>query len=748
MSADDEELAKDLGLLSALTIGIGVMIGAGIFVLPGAAAAEAGPAAAAAFIVGGIIASFTALSISELGTAMPKAGGAYYYVNDALGPLFGSIAGWGNWIGLAAAVAFYLIGMGSYAAIFIPVPSIELGAYTLTSSQVIGLLAGLFFLGVNYIGAKETGQVQIAIVVVLVAIVGGFTLIGMLQVNPENLRPFAPVETGGWGAVFPAAALVFVTYLGFAEINTAAEELKNPGRNLPIAVIGSLVFVTLLYALVMVVVLGVVPYQTVIGFGDIAVARIAEGMLGPLGLLALTFAGLLATASSANASILASSRINFAMGRDGIVTPKLNEIHSRFATPYRSIALTGGLVLAFILVGDIAVLAKAGSVLHLIVYGLLNLALIVYRESNAEGYNPDFKAPLYPFVPILGAVLSFGLIAFMATMEIVLSLLFVIFGIAWYAFYARNTARKAGVLAEYIEGRREDLPPSVVSTARSIQPNGGEFRVLVSLSNPASQPDLVTVGSAIASQRGGVVDAVHIITVPEQTPLEYAAEHFDDERETSAELLEAAERDAGYYGIPFEKSTIFSHRSIPEIFGAARTHDADLVVMGWGPNAYGTGGRIESGLGDLIQSLPCDFIALKSQQFDPERILVPTAGGPSSDLSVEIADMLRHEFGSDITLLHVTDDVQAGEEFLADWAEERGLRDVELRVEPGDVDSGIERAATNHSMVIIGATGRGLLSRLVYGSSVLAAVEDTDCSVLLAERPIRRSIRERLFGTR
>lgn len=748
MSADDEELAKDLGLLSALTIGIGVMIGAGIFVLPAPAAAEAGPAAAAAFVLGGMIAAFTALSISELGTAMPKAGGAYYYVNDALGPLFGSIAGWGNWIGLAAAVAFYLIGMGSYVAIFIPIPEIDLGVYALTSSQVIGLLAGLLFLGINYIGAKETGRVQIGIVLVLVAIVGGFTLVGMIRVDPTNLRPFAPIETGGWGAVFPATALVFVTYLGFAEINTAAEELKNPGRNLPIAVIGSLVFVTILYALVMMVVVGAVHYQTVIGFGDVAVARIAEGMLGPIGLLALTFAGVLATASSANASILASSRINFAMGRDGIVTRKLNEIHPRFSTPYRSIALTGALVFVFILVGDIAVLAKAGSVLHLIVYGLLNLALIVYRETDVEGYDPDFTIPLYPYVPIMGAILSFGLIAFMATTEILLSLLFIIFGIIWYAFYARNTAQKVGALARHIETRREELPPTVVSTAQSIQPNGGEFRVLVSLANPESQPDLVTIGCAIANQRDGIVEAIHILTVPDQTSLEHAAEHFHEEREASADLLTAARRDAGYYGVPFEQSSIFSHRLIPEIFDAARTHDADLVVMGWDPDSYNSAGRIESSLGDLTQALPCDFIAVKGRQFETERILVPTAGGPASDLSAEIAALFRREFGSVITLLHVNDDIGAGEEFLEKWAKERELDDVELRVESGDVDSVIKRAATEHSLVIIGATGRGILSRLVSGSSVLDAVEDADCSVLLSERPTPRSIRERLFGRR
>lgn len=434
----DQELSKELGMLSALAIGVGVMICAGIFVLPAPGAKMAGPASVAAFVLAGFVASFTALSISELGTAMPRAGAAYYYINDSLGPMFGSIAGWGNWIGLAASVAFYLIGLGSYTTIFLPVPEIHLGVYVLNPAQFVALMAGIFFIGVNIVGTRETGNVQIGLVILLVTILSIFTVTGLFYINLENLQPFAPPETGGWGSIFPAAALIFVTYLGFAEINTAAEEIQNPARNIPLAVIGSLVIVTVLYALIIAVMTGVVGYQAVIDHGDVAVVKIAEHLLGPAGRIALLVAGLLAMASSANASILASSRINFAMGRDGIIPEELNVLHPRFETPYRSIGLTGALVLFLILIGDIEVLAKAGSVLHLIVYGLLNVALIVYRETDAEGYEPDFKIPFYPIVPTFGTIFSFGLIAFVSTIELLLTVIFVTFGFIWYFLYARS----------------------------------------------------------------------------------------------------------------------------------------------------------------------------------------------------------------------------------------------------------------------------------------------------------------------
>ncbi|PHQ43377.1 cationic amino acid transporter [Halorubrum sp. C191] len=273
--------------------------------------------------------------------------------------------------------------------------------------------------------------------------------------------------------------------------------------------------------------------------------------------------------------------------------------------------------------------------------------------------------------------------------------------------------------------------------------------VMVALSNPRTEGALVALAGALAEHRGGRLLAVHVVTVPDQTSLETAAANRERLDRSSADLLAAAVDDAAAFDAPVETKTVLSHRGIEEVFDAARTNDADAVVMGYGGARF-AGGRAEGSLDELARDLPCDFLVLDGQRLDAGEVLVSTAGGPSSDLSAEVALALRDVSGAEVSLLHVVDEGEAasGREFLTDWADGHGLGDVDLRVETADIGATIERIGEGYDLVVVGATERGLLSRVVRGSLASAAIQRLDTSVLLAERPSSRSLQERLIGGR
>ncbi|TKX82078.1 universal stress protein [Halorubrum sp. SD626R] len=273
--------------------------------------------------------------------------------------------------------------------------------------------------------------------------------------------------------------------------------------------------------------------------------------------------------------------------------------------------------------------------------------------------------------------------------------------------------------------------------------------VLVALANPRTEGALVALGGALAEREGGRVLAIHVVTVPDQTSLEKAAENRERLDESSDELLSAAVADAAAFDAPIETKTVLSHRGIEEVFDAARTNDADAVVMGYGGARF-AGGRVEGSLDELARELPCDFLVFDGERLDPGNVLVPTAGGPSSDLSAEVAAALRDVAGAGVTLLHVAEpgETETGRSFLVGWADGHGLGDADLRIETGDVEETIERVGEGYDLVIVGATERGLLSRIVRESLASEAIERLDAPVLLAERPSSRSLRERLFGGR
>ncbi|AUX07789.1 formate/nitrite transporter family protein [Halalkaliarchaeum desulfuricum] len=288
----------------------------------------------------------------------------------------------------------------------------------------------------------------------------------------------------------------------------------------------------------------------------------------------------------------------------------------------------------------------------------------------------------------------------------------------------------------------------VVDTVEDIVRDPDDYRILVPIANPRTESNLIKLASAIAETRGvGTVHAVNIVQAPERMTTGSQARRITHESE---QLLEDLERHTDGYDVTFESSTIVSSRSFEEVFDRARRTRPDLVLLGWGPDRLWDSARAERPIDELTNTLPCDFLVVKDRGLDPTTILLPTAGGPDSDLSGEIAWALQESVDSEIELLHIVDgedERKTGEQFLERWAEKHDIEEAIRTVDTsGDIERTIERKAEDSTMVILGATERGMLSRLVTDSLHLKIVDEVDASVLLAERPADRSLVQRLFG--
>jgi len=441
---EETELERTIGLVGGLAIGIGTMIGAGIFVFPGLAASTAGPAASLSFAIGGGIALLVALPTAELATAMPRSGGGYYFISRSLGTGAGAIVGLGLWMGLVFAAAFYLVGLGHYATAVLAEVGVELGVDPVVA---IGLLFGLALTALSIGGTENTAKLQNGVVGVLLVVLTVFLTYGVLDAfgafGGQN-TPEAFFSQGTF-PVLTTAALVFTSYLGFAQVATVAGEIKDPGRNLPLAMIGSVLVVTVFYVVTIFVATSAFGADRLGTFGETAMVEVAREFLGLPGAVAILFAGLLATFSSANASILSASRAVYALSRDALLPRRASEVNLRFGTPHVALLAAGGPILVLVATGQVELLAEVASFLHLIMYGLICVALLVLRRQNPTWYTPSYRVPGYPLVPVVGAFASFGLIAFMQSSSIVVGVVLMVLSYLWYRYYASGVTLKGAL---------------------------------------------------------------------------------------------------------------------------------------------------------------------------------------------------------------------------------------------------------------------------------------------------------------
>ncbi|MDX1682029.1 MAG: amino acid permease, partial [Phycisphaeraceae bacterium] len=411
-------LNVSLGLPAALAIGVGTMVGAGIFIFPGIAAGRAGPAAMISFALAGAIALLVALCTAELATAMPESGGGYHFVSRGLGPFWGALVGMGQWLGLIFASAFYLVGFGEYVVALMQ----DLGWSPGDPVVLVALGTALTLTVINLLGTRGAGRLQNSVVAGLTMILSLLFGYGVLKatglLGPASWpTPFAP--QGAW-PVLTTTALIFTSYLGFVQIATVAGEIRRPQRNLPRALVGSVLIVTVLYVLALFVSTSLVEPDRLAELGETAMVTVARTLAGEIGAMAILAAGLLATLSSANASILSSSRAIYALSRDGMVPEGVSRVNDRFGTPHVALLAVGVPIAGLTMMGQVEVLAEVASLFHLLMYGLICVTLLVLRRRRPLWFAPTFRVWGATGVAGAGALTSFGLVGLMQPLSLII----------------------------------------------------------------------------------------------------------------------------------------------------------------------------------------------------------------------------------------------------------------------------------------------------------------------------------------
>ncbi len=439
-----EKLKKELGLFDVFSISTGAMFSSGFFLLPGLASQYTGPSVFVAYLLAGLLILPAMFSIAEISTALPRSGGAYFFLDRSLGPLMGTIGGLGTYFALVFKTAFAIVGIGAYAAIFWDVPV-----------KTIAVAATFFFMALNLIGAKKTSRMQSFLVVFLLVVLGTFVFDGLYRVfftvgvdKPSINTHFNPFFTNGFEGLITAAGFVFVSYLGLTKIASVAEEIKNPERNIPLGMALSLTVTSLIYFLGVFIMVSLIhPEEFAV---DLAPAATAVNVLftwlpGDLGTYLMIGAAMAAFASTGNAGLLSSSRYPFAMGRDKLFPALFSKVGKK-GTPVFSIVMTAALIVFFILILSEEGIAKLASTFNLIIFLLINFAVIVFRSSKISSYDPGFHSPLYPWMQIAGMLISLVLIVFMGWGAILFSFVIILLASMWFYYYAKKNVKREGAI--------------------------------------------------------------------------------------------------------------------------------------------------------------------------------------------------------------------------------------------------------------------------------------------------------------
>lgn len=704
--ASDGTLRRSLGLYAVLTISIGAMVGSGIFVLPGLAFKIAGPSVVLAFFLAGLVVVPAALSKAEMATAMPEAGGTYLYIDKAMGPLLGTIAGFGVWFSLVFKASFALVGLSAYLEHFIEHPE-----------RPIAALIGVALIAINLVGVKQTARFQIALVSGVVVVLVGFVVVGLPQTESEAFQPFM---THGFKGLMSAAAVVFVSYAGVTKVASIAGEVRHPGRNIPTGMLVSVGFMMILYPAIVAVIVGTSPADE-LAKTETPMTLAAEYFLGGFGVTLVAATAVIALISMANAGIIASSRYPFAMANHSLAPRFLTRIGKRSGAPVTGILVTGVVLIGLVLFVPLIELAKLASAFQLLVFALVNLALIAFREAHLGWYKPEFKSPLYPAPQVFGIVAALLLLTQMGIIPIVGASAFVVAGVAWYRTFGRERAVKESAARDALR-LREDAR-LVGASAESIA-TGGYRSVVVLIRRPTRPDRQHTLLRLAVRLTEADVGRIHVINFDASTENLIPTR---DDREWAEDLgIE----------ITTQQYTDEDRRGMVHSFVEREGVDLFLADL---PQDLRATRHVTRDLRWLREHLSCDSLFLRNRAVEEiDTIAVLGTGGPYDPVKLGIADHIARYEDASIRFVHLLpqDALEGQAESIRDYHEQLG--DVltvpwDDRVKrTDDLIETLTKFSRGANLVILGAPTHHFHVVTDLADRIAEAV---DCPALLVHTP-------------
>ncbi len=651
---------------SVTMIGVGAMIGAGIFVLTGIAAGVAGPGLILAFALNGVVTLFTAMAYAELGSCFHDAGGGYLWVKSSLPDPNGFLSGWMSWFAHAVACSLYALGFGAYfghvlEGFGVPFPHLPY----LSLEKVLAVLACLLFAYVNFRGASETGKASNLVALAKVAIILLFVGAGawVMRGMPEWQGNFSPFLPNGVGAVFSAMGLTFIAFQGYEVIAQCSEEVMDPKRNIPRAIFLALLIVIPIYLLVAFVAIGAVqgkgmPSWRFLGeLKELAVVEAARGFFRGGGVLVL-FGGLLSTASALLATIYSSSRVAFAMARDHNLPSSLGKIHPDKKTPHLAIVASAAIVILMAVALPIEDVASAADIMFLLVFLQVNVTLVRMRRTH-PGLPRGFRVPLVPLVPVLGIVTQLFIAVY----------LFVYSPKAWFSALAWLAAGFA-VYKGYAS-KTEERALSVLALAEA-EAKRKDYRVLVVPFRTEQVRPLMRLAASLAKSYEGEVTAVSVLEAPRGVPL---ARHTAGIQEART-LLRLGENLADEAGVEFRRLIKVSHRFSYGILETAQEEKSNFILLG--PLGQGEEGILDQFRGvvllNVLEHAPCNVALFRGLSLQGvRRVLLAVDDSASCRLAINVAPALCEGLSVPATLFRVVPFAapEREEQAVLAWMEER-----------------------------------------------------------------------------